>query len=277
MVAPHSLRFLSRHLLLGMLAVAFAFAAIGCGDDDDDDGGEAISGDITVFAASSLTEAFEAIGEAFVAENPDAGVQFNFAASSALATQINEGAPADVFASADQNQMAVVTDAGGVEESSVFATNVPVVAVPTGSDAVSEFADLATPGLRLVLAAEDVPIGRYSREILANASTEEGLGITFSDDVLANLVSEEANVRAALSKVQLDEADAGIVYTTDLGAAEGEVKGIEIPEEYNVIATYPIAALTESGNSDVAAAFVAFVLSDEGQAILAEFGFAPAE
>lgn len=236
-----------------------------------------LEGTLTVFAASSLTDAFGEIGEAFTTANPGVDVEFNFAASSALATQINERAPADVFASADGAQMQVVTEAGnGAGEPTIFATNVPVVIVPAGNTTVSNFEDLTTTGVALVLAAENVPIGRYAREILTKASGAGAISADFSEKVLANLQSDEANVRAVLTKVQLGEADAGIVYQTDATAGGNEVQAIEIPEKYNVVAQYPIGVLKESQNPDAAAAFVDFVLSDAGQEILADFGFGAA-
>jgi molybdate transport system substrate-binding protein len=278
------LRPLARCLvLLAALAVPCALA---CGGDDDSTAtrtasgsGSALTrppleGDITVFAAASLTEAFTRAGEVFGTANPQTKVTFNFGASSALATQINEGAPADVFASADNNQMKVVTDKGNASEPQRFVKNLPVVVVPKGSSDVGTFSDLAKPGLKLVLAAPDTPIGRYSREILERASVAtDGVSADFSDKVLANLKSNEANVRAVLAKVQLGEADAGIVYTTDVRSAAGQVTSVDIPAKYNVIAEYPIAVLADSGEKGVAEAFVAFILSSEGQAVMQKFGF----
>lgn len=248
-----------------LLFVSFA-ALAACGGDDDADER------VTVFAAASLTEAFTEIGEAFEDANPGVAVEFNFASSSALATQINEGAPADVFASADNAQMKVVTDAGNAEPPQRFARNALVVVVPADSQ-LAAFEDLANKGLRLVLAGPDVPVGRYSRQILENASAAGGVTPDFGEQVLANLRSDEANVRAVLSKVELGEADAGIVYQTDAAVSEA-VEVIEIPESFNVIAEYPIALVTESADSETTAAFLAFVLGDEGQAILRSYGFA---
>lgn len=232
----------------------------------------ALEGEVTVFAASSLTEAFTAAGEAFHAANPGATAKFNFAASSALAVQINEGAPADVFASADNAQMKAVVDAGNAVSPQVFVRNTPVVVVPADS-AIDDFEDLATDGIRLVLAGPDVPIGRYARQVIENASGSGGIAPDFATRVLANVRSDEANVRAVLSKVQLGEADAGIVYQTDATVAGSEVRVIEIPAEFNVIAEYPLAAVA-TGDTLLAAAFIEFVLSEDGQAILREYGFA---
>ncbi len=273
-----------------LLSVAMLFAlTAACGGDDDEPvatpaatgsttagspGTVPVEGEITVFAASSLTEAFKEAGFAFSAANPGAEVTFSFAASSALAAQINEGAPADVFASADPASMKLVTDEGLAADPRTFALNSPVVVVPKDNTAISSFADLAKPGTRLVLAGQSVPIGCYAREVLTKASAANGgISADFSDKVLANLRSEEANVRAVLTKVQLGEADAGVVYITDIGAAANDVRKIEIPAQYNVIAQYPIATIKESKEQDVAQAFVAFLLSNEGQAILVKYGF----
>lgn len=275
--------------LLALSLLAFA----GCGDDDDGESTPArsattgatapqtapsteapLEGKINVFAASSLTEVFKALAESFTEEHPDTSVNLNFAASSALATQIKEGGPADVFASADNTNMTVIADAGLAESPEIFARNSPVVVVPADNTTIMTFEDLASPDIRLVLAGANVPIGRYAREILANASAADGgISADFSERVLANLRSEEANVRAVLSKVQLGEADAGVVYVTDIGAAKDDVRQVEIPTQYNVVAQYPITAIKDSEEGDVAAAFVEFVLSDAGQEILAGYGF----
>lgn len=235
---------------------------------------EPLRGEIVVFAAASLTDAFKAAARAFQTENPGVKVTFNFAASSALATQINEGAPADVFASADLAQMKNVSDKGNARESKVFATNVPVVIVPASGSPVAAFADLAKPAVRLVLAGPEVPIGKYSRQILEKAAADSaGPGAGFAEQVLANVKSNEANVRAVLTKVQLGEADAGIVYATDATIAGKDVKVIEIPGAWNVIAEYPAAVLDDAPNSKAAEAWLAFLLSPDGQAVLAKHGF----
>lgn len=232
-----------------------------------------LSGSITVFAAASLTDAFTEIGEAFKAVNPGTDVAFNFGSSSTLATQINEAGGADVFASASNGQMKVVIDAGNATDPQKFATNILVVAKPKGSTVVNSFADLANEGVRLVLAAADVPVGQYARQAIQNASVAGALGADFEAKVMANLKSEEADVKATLAKAQLGEADAVIVYATDVLVAADEVDAIEIPAEYNVVADYPIAPVTGTENQALADAFIAYVLSPEGQAILQKYSF----
>ncbi len=271
----------ARGLLSWPLLVLFLAAlTIACGSDDAPTTSTSptvapVQGDIVVYAASSLTDAFKEAGAAFEAKNPGTKVTFQFAASSALATQINEGAPADVFASADTATMKVVADKGSTNGPRNFASNSPVVVVPKNSKTIATFADLAKPGIRLVLAGPGVPIGRYAREIFMKASATGGISADFSAKVLANLKSDEANVRAVLTKVQLGEADAGIVYVTDIGAASSEVRQVEVPVQYNVVASYPVAVLKSSDQTAAATAFMEFVLSSEGQAILKKYGFAP--
>jgi len=230
---------------------------------------------LTVFAAASLTDAFGEVAAAFSAANPGVTVAFNFAGSNQLATQIGAGAPADVFASANQAQMDVAVETGRIDAGApqVFVTNRLVVVVPADNPAsITDLTDLATPGVVLILAAEEVPAGRYALEIMDRASDAVGVGSTFRDDVLANVVSYEENVRSVLNKVVLGEADAGIVYTSDAISKPG-VTAIEIPDELNVLAEYPIAVLNDSAYAEDAAAFVAYVLGPEGQATLANYGF----
>ena len=267
-------RGVSRAAILVAL-VAGALAAASCGGSEAPaPAGDDVRGEISVFAAASLTDAFKEAAKAFESQHPGAHVTFNFASSSALATQINEGAPAELFASADQPQMKVVADSGNLAGNALtFATNRPVVIVPKRGSPVSSFADLAKQDVRLVLAGPEVPIGKYAREIFANASKAGGVAPDFEDKALANLKSNEANVRAVLAKVQLGEADAGVVYATDAAIAANDVTVIEVPAVFNVVAQYPIAALKQAKNAPGARAWVAFVTSAEGQAILAKYGF----
>jgi len=261
--------------LLAVLAGTLVLAAA-CGGDDDksDTSGNAgatettasgVDGSITVFAAASLTDAFGDIKEAFEKENPGAEVTFNFAGSSALKEQILQGAPADVFASANQSNMDPVKDAGKASDDKVFVTNKLEIGVPKGNPGkVTGLDAFGIDNLRIGLCAEDVPCGEFGREALENA------GVTPKPD------TEEADVRALLTKVQSGDLDAGLVYTTDVLAGGDQVEGIEIPADQNVIAKYPIAALSGSKESATADAFVAFVLSPDGQKLLEKRGFTPA-
>ncbi len=250
----------------GIAAAALLLAA--CGGD-----GERRE-TITVFAAASLTDAFGELAAAFEARNPGVTVRVSFAGSATLRTQVLEGAPADVFASASPDEVEALEAAGLVVEAQALATNTLVVAVAEETvQEVGAFEDLAGPELRLVLAAAEVPAGRYSRESLMLADADGIYGPGFATRVLANVRSNEANVRATLAKVELGEADAAIVYASDLagGAPEG-VRAVAIPERFQVAAEYRIALLSEG---DAARAFVAFVTSPEGMAVLAWHGFAP--
>lgn len=234
---------------------------------------------LNVFAAASLTEAFTEIGKQFEAQNEGIAVAFNFAGSSQLSQQINEGAPGDVFASANDKQMDVAVEGGQVAEESAqkFVSNRLVVIYPSANPAsLTTLHDLNKAGLRLVFAAADVPVGEYSLEFLDKAVQDATFPPSFKEEVLANVVSYEQNVKVVLAKVALGEADAGIVYTSDIsGENAAQVGQLDIPDALNVLASYPIAPLVDSANPDVAAAFVAFVLSPEGQKILAEYGFIP--
>lgn len=225
-----------------------------------------VSGDVTVFAAASLTDAFTEIGDAFMTANPDADVTFNFAASSELVTQINEGgAPADVFASADLPNMAKLTDAGNNGSDPVmFATNLLEIIVEAGNpQGITGVEDLADDDLIVVVCAPEVPCGKYAQQIFDNA------GVTVTPDSL------EENVRAVVTKVTSGEADAGIVYETDVTAAGDKADGVAIPADINVLAEYPIAVTKEAPNPAAAQAFIDFVLSEQGQKILDSYGFLP--
>jgi len=215
-----------------------------------------------VFAAASLTESFQAIADAFTAEHPNVEVTFNFGGSSGLATQIVEGAPVDVFAAASPATMTTVTDAGLATDTQDFASNTLEIAVPTDNPGgVTGLADFANPDLAIALCAAEVPCGAAAAKALDVAG------------IAASVDTYEQDVKAVLTKVELGEVDAGLVYRTDVLAAGAKVKGIEFPEAAGPIAKYPIAALTSSANPDAAAAFVAFVLSDAGQKILQGAGF----
>jgi len=237
-----------------VLAAVAVLAAAGCGNPPADAGGR-----LTVFAAASLTESFTSLGEEFEAANRGIRVTFNFGASSALAQQIDQGAPADVFASANPANLERVAVAG---EPRVFARNVLQIAVPKGNPAgVTGLADLGRPELRIALCAEQAPCGAAALTALRAA------GVSAAPDTL------ERDVKAALTKVALGEVDAALVYRTDVKAAAGTVDGIDFPEAAQAVNDYPIATLADAGNATLAAAFVDFVLSPAGQDTLAAAGF----
>jgi len=221
------------------------------------------SGTITVFAASSLTDAFRGVGDELTGRYPGAHFIFNYGSSSTLATQIINGAPADVFASADDPSMKKVADAGLVQGSaSVFAANRLHIAVAPGNPkAIASLADLARRDLVVVLAAPSVPAGRYALDALGKAG------------VALVPASQELDVRAVLNKVALGEADAGIVYVTDVTSAAGRVAGVDIPEQHQVVARYPVATLRDSRRGSLSSLFVEFLLGPDGQRVLASFGF----
>lgn len=223
---------------------------------------DTLIGTLTIFAAASLTETFDALAADFEVEHPDVDVVLNYGGSSALATQIIEGAPADVFAAANEATMASVVDAEGAADPTVFATNVLELVVPAGNPGgVTGLADLADPDLAIALCDVAVPCGSAAQALL------DAAGVTAAPDTL------EQDVKAVLTKVALGEADAGLVYRTDVQAAGDEVEGIEVPEADDVVNRYPIAALADAPNPDAAGAWVAFILSPPAQSALASAGF----
>jgi molybdate transport system substrate-binding protein len=231
---------------------------------------------LTVFAASSLTDAFEEIGAAFEDENAGVDVVFNFASSSDLATQLAEGAPADVFASANNTQMNVARDAERIAGSPrTFVKNRLVLVVPADNPAgITTLRDLANEGVQLVIAAPDVPVRTYTDTMLTRLAADPAYGEAYSAAVMANVVSEEQNVRQVSAKVALGEADAGIVYVSDVTPdISDEVIAIPIPDYLNTIATYPIAVTNDSANPELAQAFVDYVRSDAGQDTLVNWNF----
>jgi molybdate transport system substrate-binding protein len=234
-------------------------------------------GNLTVFAAASLTDAFEAMGEELKAENPMLSIAYNFGGSQALVTQLREGAQADVFASANAAQMQAAHDAGLITgEPTIFAGNVLVVVTPQGNPAdIQDAADLGADGVRLVLAQPEVPAGGYARDVICRmAAVPSTYGLDFVERVAANVVSEEEDVRDVLAKVAFGEADAGIVYVSDAVAAGDQVHVVDIPDEVNAIATYPVAVLA-GGDEALGSAFVAYLRSEAGQALLESYGFRP--
>ena len=256
-----------------LLVVALiGLAATGCGDGFSSNSQPSpkqtlaeVTGAITVLAAASLTESFKEIGAAFEASNPGSKVTFSFAASSALAAQINQGAPADVFASADLANMDKLTAAQGaglLAAPTIFASNKLQIIVGKGNPkGIVTVSDLAKPGVIFVTAAPEAPIGRYAKQVFDKAR------------VSVTPRSLEADVKSVVNKVTLGEADAGIVYATDIKAAGEKAVGVAIPDELNVIATYPIAVTRAAKNPAAATAFVSFVAGPAGQAVLSRYGF----
>lgn len=234
------------------------------------------TGTLTVFAAASLTDAFGEIATAFSAANPGAEITFNFAGSQQLVAQLGQGAPADVFASANASQMNVAIEASRVVSGTqkTFVRNRLVVITPKDNPAgLTTLADLAKPGIKLILADKAVPVGQYALDFLRKASVLPEYTESYSPTVLANVVSYEDNVRSVLTKVGLGEGDAGIVYTTDAALDADSLQLIEIPDTLNTIASYPIAPVSDSANPELARAFIDFVTGPEGQQILVKYGF----
>lgn len=250
--------------LLVALAAALSLPGCASGGAGENTGGSGGGGDtsLTVLAAASLAESFTELAEAYEAAT-GTEVSLSFAASSTLAAQVLDGAPADVIALADEVTMGRVVAGGGtLGAPELVATNQLEIVVEAGNPhGITSLADLADPSLLVVLAAAEVPAGRYAAEVLGAA------------DVEVAPVSYEASVRAVLNKVVLGEADAGLVYRTDVIAGGEAVTGVEIPEELNALARYPVAVAAEAQSPDAARAFVEFVRSDEGRAVLVRHGF----
>ncbi len=241
-------------------AVVLMTALSACGGDAS--GSSAEDTTLTVYAAASLTDAFEELGEDFEEAHKGVEVEFSFAGSSDLVAQIQSGAPADVFASADEANMERATADDLVGNPEIFATNVLEIAVPPGNPAgIASFPDLAKPGLNLVICAPEVPCGAATQQVADNA------GVTLQP------VSEEQSVTDVLNKVASGEADAGLVYVTDVTAAGDDVEGITFPESADVVNRYPIATVNDSENPDLAQEFLHLVTGADGRAVLTELGF----
>jgi molybdate transport system substrate-binding protein len=259
---------MSGSLRVAALAALTVVSLAACGSDEGSSGSSSssdeagVSGDVTVFAAASLTESFDELGKQFEAANPDATVTVNYGGSSALAKQINEGAPADVFASASPKNMDQVTDAGNAADPTDFVSNTLMIVVPKGNPGgITGLPDLADESKKIALCAAEVPCGAAAGKVFAAA------GITPKPDTL------EQDVKAVLTKVELGEVDAALVYRTDVRSAGDEVDGIEFPEAADAVNVYPIVVLKDAPNAEAAKAFVDFVLSDEGTAVLTKSGF----
>jgi molybdate transport system substrate-binding protein len=233
---------------------------------------------LTVFAAASLKGAFTGIGAAYSKTHSNVTITFNFAGSDALAQQITQGAPADIFASANTKQMDVVVKGQAITGSGVktFAHNRLVLIYPSANPAhIQSLQDIGKPGVKVDLAASAVPVGQYALDFLSKASGDPSFGANFKANVLKNVVSYETDVKSVLAKVALGEADAGIVYTTDATTEAGKVGTVAIPDALNSIATYPIGVVKSSHQSAAAQDLIAYIAGAEGQAILAKYGFLP--
>jgi molybdate transport system substrate-binding protein len=268
-------------LLFAVLSAATACGGGGGGQQAEGGGGagggDEQGGALTVLAASSLTDAFGGLAERFEERNPGVQVRQSFESSSTLLAQIQQGAPADVFASAAEEEMDSAVETGLVAgEPEVFVKNREVIMVPRDNPAdIRDFRDVARPGVRLVLAQEDVPAADYAVEILGKANAE--YGSNFKQDVLSNIVSREADVRAAVNRVVVGDADATFGYTSDYTPdIRDRVETVSIPPDLNIIATYPIAALQDAENPELAREWVELVTSEEGQRVLEKWGFEPA-
>ncbi|WP_330182566.1 molybdate ABC transporter substrate-binding protein [Nocardia sp. NBC_01503] len=253
---------------LGAVAAAFAVTAglAGCGSDDKtstSSGSDQIGGTVTVFAAASLTETFTELGKEFESAHPGVKVVYSFGASSALAEQIKQGAPADVFASAAPANMQQVVDAGDVtEQPATFVSNRLEIAVPKDNPGhITGLADFGKTDPKLALCAEQVPCGAAAEKVFETA------GITPQPD------TREQDVKAALTKVTLGEVDAALVYRTDVRAAGDKVEGIDFPESTEAVNTYPIAPLAKAPNAAAANAYVTFIKSDRAKKVFASAGF----
>lgn len=259
--------------MLALLCLMPPLAVSGCGGSAQGEQNETL----TVFAASSLTDAFGELEREFEERNPGVEVRQSFESSSTLLTQIQQGAPADVFASASEEEMDTASGDGLVAgEAEVFVKNREVVLVPNSNPAdIQSFRDVAKPGVKLVLAAEGVPAADYALEILGKANAEYGSG--FERDTLANIVSREADVRAAVNRVALGDADATFGYASDYTPdIRDRVEVVLIPPDLNIVATYPIAPLEDAENPKLAREWVRFVTSEEGQRVLEKWNFEPA-
>ncbi len=271
-----------RKLTIGLgLALTVALAA-GCGGSSPPGPSPgaapaASGGALRVLAASSLKEVFPKVADAFSAANGGVDVTFEFAGSDELATQLSEGAKADVYAAASPKYPNKLAADGTVGTPVSFATNTLVLATPAGSTKVSDVASLSTPGVKLVVGAAGVPVGDYTRTVLSALDSSQGAG--WSGAVLKNVVSEEQSVKSIVAKLESGDADAGFVYVSDTKAAGGKLTEIAIPAAAKPTATYPIAVVSSSSAKDLAQKWIDFVLSAEGQVLLttAGFGAAPAQ
>ena len=278
------MRFLhgGRRVLMAALCFVVLAGLFGCGSSASEGGGggggaEGVGGKLTVLAGSSLTDAFGELAKTFEEQNPGVEVRQSFESSTTLLAQIQQGAPADVFASASEEEMDTAVKENLTEgEPEVFVKNRGVIMVPKDNPAnIQEFRDVGKPGVKLVLAEEGVPAADYAMEILGKANDEYGSG--FQKDVLSNVVSREADVRASVNRVVVGDADATFGYASDYTPdVRDRVEVVPIPPDLNIIATYPVAALEDARDPELARKWVDLVTGEEGQRVLEKWGFEPA-
>jgi len=261
------------------ILVALCMLLASCGSSSSGSSGSSTTPtpapvNLNVFGAASLTAAFGEIKTKYEAANPNVKVTYNFAGSNTLATQITQGAPADVFASADTKNMGKVSSQ--VNTPQTFARNKVVVIAPAKNPAhIKTLHDLANPGVKIAVANSSVPVGNYTLEVLSKMGQSSEYGPSYESAVKANFVTQETSVSGVIQKVQLGEVDAGYVYVSDAFTAGSKVISIDIPDQYNVLADYPIATVKDSKNPSTAQSYVQYVLSPDGQAVLTKYHFIP--
>lgn len=262
---------IKKHVFIALIAALVLASSAGLAEEPKE---------LTVFTAASLTGAFGEIGQIYENET-NMTVAFNFDGSQALRTQIENGAHADVFASANKKQMNALKDGGRINNSSmvIFTKNKISLIIPKNNPAqINNLSDLAKPGVKIVMGTKDVPVGDYALQIISKLGNDSAYGPNFRTDVLANVISQETNVNYVVTKVALGEADVGFAYVSDITEElAGKVDKIEIPDEFNVIGEYPIAVMQESKYPAESQEFVNLVVSDEGKAVLEKYGFSPVE
>ncbi len=264
-----------------ILSVLMIAALVIAGCTDSGLVGETRPTTLTVFCAASLTGAFTDIAQAYEDKNPDVKIDLVFDGTQALRTQIEQGASPDIFVSANPKHMDALKAAGFMENQTVFyfLENGMAVIIPAENTAgITRLSDLAKPGVKLVIGTKDVPFGSYTRQVLDKMAADPRYGQEYKDAVMANVISEETAVSSVVPKLMLGEADAAFVYKSDVQPGDRDkVSQIEIPEEYNVVARYPLGILAESDQVDTSADFIKFVTGPEGNAIMVKYGFDPIE
>ena len=260
-----------KYVFVALMAALVLAASTACGEEIEE---------LTVFAAASLTGAFSEIGELYEDQN-DISVELNFDGSQALRTQLENGAYADVFASANNRQMNALKDSWMMNNNSIvtFAGNRISLIIPKHNPAsIGNLTDLARPGVKIVMGTKDVPVGDYALQVIARLGSDPAFGPDYEEKVLANIISQETNVNYVVTKVALGEADAGFAYESDISQDMADrVDKIDIPDEYNIVAQYPMGILLQSRHPAEGQEFIDLVLSDDGRRVLKRYGFTAPE